>query len=124
MQAESVKALVLHELDESKAREVSLLDVKALTSIADYLVICTATSTRHGKAIAHYVVEKAKAAGVMPLGVEGEREGEWILVDLGDVIVHVMLRETRDYYQLEKLWQADWAEQPAIQPDRQLNQQH
>ncbi|HEX4910119.1 MAG TPA: ribosome silencing factor [Permianibacter sp.] len=111
MQAEAVTALrdqVLRELDEMKAREVVALDVRALTSMADFLVICCGTSTRHCKSIAQHVVEQAKTAGVMPLGVEGEQGGEWILVDLGDVIVHVMLREARDYYQLEKLWDPDW----------------
>lgn len=116
MQVEQVKALVQRELDEIKAREVSVLDVRQLTSMADYLLICCGTSTRHCKSIAQHIVEKAKAAGLTPLGVEGEQAGDWILVDLGDVILHVMLRDARDYYQLEKLWDPDWGQQaPANQ---------
>jgi ribosome-associated protein len=118
MQAERVKALVEHELTESKAREVAVLDVRQLTSMADYLLICCGTSSRHCKSIAQHVIEKAKAAGVTPLGVEGEREGDWILVDLGDVIVHVMLRDVRDYYQLEKLWDPDWGQQKPAASER------
>lgn len=110
MQAELLRDLVLRELEEIKARDVNAMDVRKLTSIADYLVICCGTSSRHCKSIAHHVVEKAKAAGAMPLGIEGEQDGAWILVDLADVIVHVMQRETRDYYQLEKLWDPDWGQ--------------
>src|SRR3990167_10396299 len=107
----ALRELVERELDEIKAREVAVLDVRKLTSMADYLLICCGTSSRHCKSIAQHVIEKVKAAGWTPLGVEGEREGDWILVDLGDVIVHVMLREARDYYQLEKLWDPDWGQQ-------------
>jgi len=110
MKAELLRALVLRELDESKAREVTALDVRTLTSIADYLIICCGTSSRHCKSIAQHVAQQARLAGVQLLGLEGEREGDWILVDLADVIVHVMQRQTRDYYQLEKLWDPDWGQ--------------
>lgn len=109
---------VLRELDEMKARDVVALDVRKLTSMADFLVICCGTSTRHCKSIAQHIVEQAKAAGVPPIGVEGEQAGDWILVDLGDVIVHVMLREARDYYQLEKLWDADWGQPQPLPGER------
>lgn len=107
---EPLRTLVLRELEEMKAREISALHVRPLTSIADDMVICCGTSSRHCKAIAHHVVERAKVAGWSPLGIEGEQDGDWILIDLGDVIVHVMLREARDYYQLEKLWDPNWGQ--------------
>lgn len=114
----ALRELVERELDEIKAREVAVLDVRKLTSMADYLLICCGTSSRHCKSIAQHVIEKVKGAGWTPLGVEGEREGDWILVDLGDVIVHVMLREARDYYQLEKLWDPDWGQQKPVVIER------
>lgn len=110
-QSPSLRQLVLRELDEIKAREVTALDVRALTSMTDDLIICCGTSTRHCKSIAQHIVEKVKETGRLPLGVEGEQAGDWILVDLGDLILHVMLRDTRDYYQLEKLWDPDWGQQ-------------
>ena len=80
------------------------IDVRALSNVMDFLVICSGTSNRHVKALAENVVVKAKAAGFMPVGIEGEAVGEWVLVDLGDVVVHVMLPGTRDFYDLERLW--------------------
>lgn len=91
-------------LEEIKAKDVTEIDVKGRTSVTDYMVIASGTSTRHVKSIADEVVKFAKRTGVMPLGVEGEREAEWVLVDLGDVIVHVMLPRVREFYALERLW--------------------
>lgn len=91
-------------LEEMKAKDVIEIDVRGKTSIADYLVVASGTSTRHVKSVADEVVQFAKKCGVMPLGVEGEREAEWVLVDLGDVIVHVMLPRVREFYALERLW--------------------
>ncbi|SFS04738.1 ribosome-associated protein [Dyella sp. OK004] len=102
--AESLRQHVLNALDELKAKDVREIDVRGKTSIADLLVICSGTSARHVKSIADEVVKFAKKAGVMPLGVEGEQEAEWVLVDLGDVIVHVMLPRIREFYGLERLW--------------------
>jgi len=107
MQTKKLRDLVVKALEEVKAKDVVVLDVRKLTSITDAMVIASGTSTRHVKALADNVLEKAKAAGCKPLGVEGEREAEWILVDLADVIVHVMLPTARDFYQLEKLWRME-----------------
>ena len=95
---------VLAALEELKARDVREIDVRGKTSIADFLVIASGTSTRHVKSMADEVVKYAKQAGMMPLGVEGQREAEWVLVDLGDIIVHVMLPRIREFYGLERLW--------------------
>ena len=95
---------VLAALDELKAKDVHEIDVRGKTSIADILVIASGTSTRHVKSLADEVVRFAKKAGMFPLGVEGQREAEWVLVDLGDIIVHVMLPRIREFYGLERLW--------------------
>ena len=91
-------------VEEIKAKDVVEIDVRGKTSVADHLVIVSGTSTRHVKSIADEVIKFAKKLDVMPLGVEGEREAEWVLVDLGDVIVHVMLPRVREFYALERLW--------------------
>ena len=91
-------------LEELKAKDIREIDVRGKTSIADSLFIASGSSARHVKSIADEVQKFAKKAGVMPLGVEGEQEGEWVLVDLGDVIVHVMLPRIREFYGLERLW--------------------
>jgi ribosome-associated protein len=95
---------VLVALDELKAKDVHEIDVRGKTSIADVLIIASGTSTRHVKSLADEVVKFAKKAGMFPLGVEGQREAEWVLVDLGDIIVHVMLPRIREFYGLERLW--------------------
>ena len=91
-------------LEELKARDTVEIDVRGKSSVCDYMVIASGTSTRHVKSIADEVVKFAKKLDVMPLGVEGEREAEWVLVDLGDVVVHVMLPRVREFYALERLW--------------------
>lgn len=91
-------------LEELKAKDIREIDVRGKTSIADLLFVASGTSARHVKSIADEVVKFAKKAGVTPLGMEGEQEGEWVLVDLGDVIVHVMLPRIREFYGLERLW--------------------
>lgn len=100
----ALRKSVIDALEELKAKDVREIDVRGKTSIADLLVIASGTSARHVKSIADEVVKFAKKAGVMPLGVEGEQEAEWVLVDLGDVIVHVMLPRIREFYGLERLW--------------------
>jgi ribosome-associated protein len=91
-------------IENLKAKDVVEIDVRGKSSVTDYMVIASGTSTRHVKSIADEVVKFAKNLDVMPLGVEGEREAEWVLVDLGDVIVHVMLPRVREFYALERLW--------------------
>ena len=100
----TLRKSVIDALEELKAKDVREIDVRGKTSIADLLVIASGTSARHVKSIADEVGKFAKKAGVMLLGVEGETEGEWVLVDLGDVIVHVMLPRIREFYGLERLW--------------------
>lgn len=95
---------VHNALDNLKARDVVRIDVRGKTSVCDYMVIASGTSTRHVKSIADEVIKDVKTLDYQPLGVEGEREAEWVLVDLGDVVVHVMLPRVREFYALERLW--------------------
>jgi ribosome silencing factor RsfS/YbeB/iojap len=99
-----LRKLVIDALEDLKARDVQEIDVRGKSSVTDLLVVASGTSSRHVKSIADEVVRKAKQAGTPPIGVEGQREAEWVLVDLGDVIVHVMLPRTREFYGLERLW--------------------
>ncbi len=101
-------------LDDLKAQNVTVLDVRNLTDVTDTIVIASGTSDRHVKSLAGSVYEKAKQAGFRPLGIEGEQEGEWVLVDLQDVIVHVMLPRVREFYGLEKLWDVRSGERAAV----------
>ena len=107
MQAEELCTRVMGWLEDVKGVAVKAVDVRGKTAITDFMVLCTGTSDRHVKALADNVLKEAKNAGVKPLGVEGDREAEWILIDLNDVVVHVMTRELRDFYNLEKLWSLD-----------------
>ncbi|MBM14455.1 MAG: ribosome silencing factor [Halieaceae bacterium] len=91
-------------LEDLKAVEPVVLDVRSLSSVMDYLIVASGTSSRHVKSLADNVLTKAKEQGVRPLGIEGERAGEWVLVDFGDVVVHVMQPAARSFYDLERLW--------------------
>ena len=105
--------ITLQALDDVKAIDVVVFEVSKLTSISDYMIIASGKSKRQVVALADKVVEVAKKNNVKPLGIEGKTEGEWVLVDLGDIIVHIMYPETREYYQLEKLWGATEDQQTA-----------
>jgi len=111
MEVNALKALVTDALDDLKAVNTVTLDVTGLTDVTDCLVIASGTSNRHVKSLANNVVVEAKKAGIPPLGVEGDDVGEWVLVDFGDVVLHVMLPATRDFYDLERLWVSTDAEQ-------------
>jgi ribosome-associated protein len=104
METEQFTQFVVAALDDLKAVNTVTLDVSGLTDVMDYLVITSGTSNRHVKSLANHFSVEAKKQGVRPLGIEGEEAGDWVLVDCGDVVVHVMLPATRDFYDLERLW--------------------
>jgi ribosome-associated protein len=95
---------VVRALEDLKGREIVALDVSHATSVTDYMVIASGTSNRHVKALVDNVLESSKASGVPSIGIEGRETMEWVLLDLGDVVVHVMQKEARDFYDLERLW--------------------
>lgn len=109
MQGTELKDFIVDQLEEIKAKEITVIEIGEKSTIADYMIIASGTSTRHVKSIAIQLVKELKEKNLQPLGVEGDDVGEWVLVDSGDVITHVMQPITRDYYQLEKLWGEDSA---------------
>jgi ribosome-associated protein len=104
--------LVVAALDDMKAANVKIMDVRKVTDVADCMIIASGTSDRHVRSIAERVLERTRAGGFRPMGLEGERDGEWVLVDLNDVIVHVMLPRVREFYGLESLWEPGPAPKP------------
>jgi len=104
MNSEQLCDLVVETLEEVKAKDIVKLDVRELTTVTDYMIVASGTSNRHVKALADTVAEKARAAGHRPAGIEGEDGSEWVLLDLQDTLVHVMLPRVREFYNLEKLW--------------------
>ena len=105
MTPEALRDLVVDTLEDLKGRDLVTLPVADLTDITDYMIIASGTSNRHVKSLVDHLVEAAKDAGHPPKGVEGRETNEWVLVDLGDVLVHVMQAETRKFYDMERLWQ-------------------
>ncbi|MDG2375396.1 MAG: ribosome silencing factor [Woeseiaceae bacterium] len=104
MNSDRLSELAIEALEEVKGKDIVKLDVSELTTVTDYMVVASGTSNRHVKALADAVAEKAKAADHRPTGIEGEEGSEWVLLDLGDTLVHVMLPRVREFYNLEKLW--------------------
>ncbi len=104
MGVDELRGLVRTALEDLKAEDIVELDVRDKTSVTDYIFVASGTSSRHVKSIANNVAIEAKKAGHQPLGVEGEKEAEWVLVDMGDIIVHVMQVPVREFYDLESLW--------------------
>lgn len=104
MQVKELQLLVIDALEDIKAEDIKVLDVTNMTDVTDFMIIATGKSTRQVKALASSVSSQAKVAGILPMGVEGEDVGEWVLVDLGDVIAHILTPEMRATYNLEKLW--------------------
>jgi len=104
MDSAQLRTVILHALEDLKAIDIRVLDVTGVAGFTDLMIIASGNSNRQVKALADRVVERCKESGVRPQGVEGEREAKWILVDLGDIVVHIMDPETRAFYNLEKLW--------------------
>ena len=104
MNSEELSDLVTEALTDVKAHNITKLDVRNLTTVTDYMIVASGTSNRHVRALANAVAEKARKYGHKPSGVEGEEGSEWVLLDLQDVLVHVMLPRVREFYNLEKLW--------------------
>ncbi len=105
MQVENLGKLVVRILEDMKAHDIKALDVRQLTDVTDIMVIASGTSVRHVKSMAYRVRDEVREkTRVRPIGVEGEDQGDWVLIDLGDVVVHIMRPETREYYDLERLW--------------------
>lgn len=105
MHSKALLKLAQESLEDLKARDLRVLDVRSLTSVTDYLLIASGTSDRHVKSLANKVIDSIRDAGEAPFGVEGEDAGEWVLIDLQDVIVHVMQPRVREFYKLEDLWE-------------------
>lgn len=104
MNSEELADLIVEALEDVKAQDIVRLNVSNMTTVTDFMVVASGTSNRHVMALIENVAEKAKAAGHRPIGMEGEEGGEWVLLDLGDALVHVMLPKVREFYNLEKLW--------------------
>jgi ribosome-associated protein len=104
MRVTQLRGLILDALDDAKARDVAILDVRKVAVFTDYMIIVTGTSSRHVVAVADNVVRQLREHARRPTGVEGMEGGDWVLIDYGDVVVHVMRAQTRDFYSLEKLW--------------------
>ena len=118
MNVDELTQLAVDALDDLKAVDVRVIDVRGKSNVTDVMVVATGTSARHVKSLAENVVDKMKETGERPLGIEGEDVGEWVLVDLADVVVHVLLADMRDFYQLEKLWETEPANRSKASNDK------
>jgi len=104
LQLEQLNDFLVDKIDDMKAQDIKTIDVQGKSSITDFMIVCTGTSKRHVSSIAEHVAKESKLAGLLPLGIDGEEQGEWVVLDMGSTIVHVMQEEQRELYQLEKLW--------------------
>lgn len=104
LEHEELKRFVKHQIEDVKGRDIIDIDVTGKSSVTDTMLICSGNSKRHVVSIAQNLVQQSKELGEKPLNVQGQDTGEWVLIDYGDVVVHVMQDETRDFYQLEKIW--------------------
>ena len=104
LQDKELHDFLFNHVDDMKAENITTVDVRDKSSITDFMIVCTGTSKRHVSSIASNVSDKAREAGLIPYGVDGEAEGEWVVVDMGDVMIHILQAEHRELYQLEKLW--------------------
>lgn len=116
MKTDELLRIAIAALEDLKAQDILVLEAGKITSLFDYMIIASGTSTRQTKALAHHVQEKVKTAGGKVYSIEGEQAGEWLLVDLGDVVVHIMQPAIREYYDLESLW----AESSAVKEKNSL----
>jgi ribosome-associated protein len=107
MNFEELRELVINALEDLKVAELTEIDVREKSSVTDLMIVATGTSSRHVSSLANNVIMEYKKHGLLPIGVSGERDGEWVAVDLGDIVVHVMQPQVREYYNLEKLWEVD-----------------
>ena len=105
MQDEQLKKFVLQQLEDMKAKDITVIDVTGTSDVTDTMIVCTGNSKRHVRSVAEQTALAAKNAGEAPLGIEGLEGSEWVLLDLGNIVIHVMQDETRQFYQLEKLWE-------------------
>jgi ribosome-associated protein len=118
MDSEQLSELVIAALEEVKAQDIVRLDVRDLTTVTDFMIVASGTSSRHVRALADAVAEKSREAGQRAVGIEGEAGAEWVLLDLQDALVHVMLPRVRQFYNLEKLWSIRPASEQAARTDR------
>jgi len=105
--SEALKSLINQSLQDIKGKDIECIDVRELSDVMDFLIIVTGTSNRHVKSMANNLIEDAKESSIRPIGVEGMDGGEWVLVDYGDVVVHLMQQSAREFYELEKLWSTE-----------------
>lgn len=117
MQTDQLITLVLNALEDMKARDVVTLDVAGKSSVTDCMVVASGTSKRHVMSVAQEVLDKVKEQGIKPVGIEGQGVGDWVLVDLGDVVVHVMMPDARSFYDIERLWSFDADSEVAADAD-------
>jgi ribosome-associated protein len=113
MTTDELKKIVINALEDLKGQEIVALDVQKLTNVADCMIFCSGTSNRQVKSLADNAATQVKKRGAQVLGIEGAQEGEWVLVDFGDIVLHVMLPETRAFYDLERMWSVPAAGAPS-----------